>query len=200
MSQDVQNLQQMLNNLQQQISLVSSMAGNIANKPSAPIAPALDTLTQHVAPPAQTTPVATQPTQVQKMPTKEDIDAYVRNLVQAEMRNVSQAAPRDITPEPVKEQAPALAAPTPTPKPVVAEPAATTAPIQLSSSEVPKVSTPGMFWESIRPVMASVFTKEQQLWLSQPQNLVGLPGFLRTPEGRDLLTKLLQDYQKFMGA
>jgi hypothetical protein len=51
---------------------------------------------------------------------------------------------------------------------------------------------------SILPVIGAAYTKEQQEWISQPQNLIGIPGFLMSGYGKDVLNIALDEYQKFV--
>ena len=50
---------------------------------------------------------------------------------------------------------------------------------------------------SILPIIGSAYTTEQQEWISQPQNLLGIPGFLMSKDGKDLLVMALDSYQQF---
>lgn len=167
---DITHLQQMIHGLQNQLALVSSMATTMAGTPVA--VPPSSQQNTSVAP-----ILTTLHERATQLPSQDELSAYVRSLVKNEM-GTQQRQSVDITPQP--EQPMALPEPTPSPTPAIAPPQ-------------------GMFWDTLRPIMASVYTQDQQIWLSQPSNLVGLPGFLRTPEGRSILTKTLEDYQRFMG-
>jgi hypothetical protein len=70
------------------------------------------------------------------------------------------------------------------------------APIQASTN--PSNPSGGNMWEILKPIVGAAFTKEQQLWLSHPNNLLALPGFLMTAEGRHVLIKTLEAYQYFV--
>jgi hypothetical protein len=48
------------------------------------------------------------------------------------------------------------------------------------------------------PSIGSAFTKEQQEWLSQPQNIIGLPGYFMSNDGKAALNIILDSYQQFV--
>lgn len=50
----------------------------------------------------------------------------------------------------------------------------------------------------ILPVIGQAFTKDQQEWLSQPQILMGIPGFLMSSDGKTILNMMLDSYKDFL--
>jgi len=53
--------------------------------------------------------------------------------------------------------------------------------------------------EAVLAMIGPAFTEQQQVWLSKPQNLMGLPGFLMSKDGKALLVMALETYQQFLG-
>ena len=51
--------------------------------------------------------------------------------------------------------------------------------------------------DAILPIIGAAFTTEQQEWISQPQNLLGIPGFLMSADGKALLGMMMESYQNF---
>lgn len=54
---------------------------------------------------------------------------------------------------------------------------------------------PGGFMKGLLPILGAAFSEEQQQWLSKPQNLLGIPGFLMSKDGKDMLSMALDAYQ-----
>jgi len=48
------------------------------------------------------------------------------------------------------------------------------------------------------PIIGEAFTKDQQEWLSQPQILMGIPGFLMSGDGKTILNMMLDSYKEFL--
>lgn len=75
---------------------------------------------------------------------------------------------------------------------------AVTAGMPASNPNMPQSSTPAANPVSaILPIIGAAYTQEQQEWISQPQHLIGIPGFLMSDSGKTLLNMALDEYQKF---
>jgi len=180
-------IQQMLQNIQTQIDAVA----RVAEQTGVPVPRDPTTNAVVGAPPA--TP---------------DVQEMVRNAVQAELLKLQQQQqPKptadslqqlpsppvqpvtEVQPAPaVASVFPALQAPAPVPTPAPAPP-----PVQ--QQQIPQQYGSGL--ASLLPIIGSAFTTEQQLWLSQPNRLAGLPNFFLAPEGKALLNHFLGTYQTY---
>lgn len=190
---DTNHLQAMLANLQSQIAAVSSIAGNMHMQQSLP---ALTPVPQAVNIPAlqQLINPAVQP-QTPNTP-NEQLVHLIRSVIASEMRTISpsQLPPVDITPIP--EAVPALAAPQ-----TISSPQPESQPQLVLPPPQPTVEQPPMIPSSasaLLPLIGAAFSKEQQLWISQSANLLALPGFLTSPEGKTMLVQNLEAYQRYM--
>ena len=50
----------------------------------------------------------------------------------------------------------------------------------------------------VLPVIGQAFSKEQQEWISQPQVLMGIPGFLMSSDGKAILNMMYDSYKEFL--
>ncbi len=177
---DSATLQQMLTNLQAQITTVSNMAGQMTNPNSLPAYAHLLGQVQVPVPP--------------QAPAVPNIEAMIRQAVDAKFAALSHgqggvlpgvlSAPEaDGAVDGGVIDAPRLAAPVPTPQP---------APQPQAAQATPSMG------DFIMPLLGAAFSKEQQMWLSQPKNLFGLMTYFSTPEGKGILQGTLLSYQEYL--
>lgn len=133
-----------------------------------------------------TYPLATTPAPINQQPSQQDLVQLIREVIKSE-RLV------DITPATTAlptEQTVALPAPQP-------EQIALPAPKQESTQPSESSTMQASF---LLPILGTAFTKEQQLWISQPSNLMGLASYITTTEGKAVMNYALEAYQKYQAA
>lgn len=68
--------------------------------------------------------------------------------------------------------------------------------VGAANNNVPNIPTPNPA-AALLPIIGAAFNTAQQEWISQPQNLLGIPGFLMSSDGKSLLNMALESYQQF---
>ncbi len=173
MAADAAQLQQMLANLQSQITTVSNMAGQIGSAPVSQSIPALESV---------------------GLPNTLDIAA----LVKAEMQKY---APIPAPQAPPMFSAPAqLVAPPPAPEPVATPAAPPPVPALPPPQAQPNMQDLMMknLMGELKSAIGAGLTGDQQLWISG--NLFGLPPFLRSEEGKAAIQDLLSKFKQSVDA
>ncbi len=178
MAADANQIQQMLANLQSQITTVSNMAGQIGTSPVPSIAtiPALDAV---------------------GVPNPVDIAA----LVKAEMQKYIPAqAPVPISQPPMFSPPAQIAAPIP--EPVAVPEIPTPVPALPPPQPPPQPNMQDMMMKNLMGELKSAIgaglTGDQQLWISG--NLFGLPPFLRSDQGKAAIQDLLSKFKQSVDA
>lgn len=179
----IDNVQLLLSGLQQQLSSMSSLAGQLNSFTPEQLVPLL----AGTAPPKS----------------HDEISTIVKALVDAELaKRLPPPTPALIEPASSLAAAPevlALSAPTPQAPVFIPPPAPTSAPT-IAMTPQPNMQDLMMkdFLNKIKIAIGGGLTVDQQVWVSS--NLFGLPEFLKSDNGREAISNVLNKYKQYVDA